>query len=121
MSDASTPAPVSSAPSNDNVMAAVATIPLVGLIIYFAMKDSSEFVRFYAKQSIGLLILEIVVWIVTAVIGVIPFLGWVIGPILGMVANLGILAIWLILLINALQGKKYRLPLLADALDQYIK
>ena len=121
MSDASTQPAVSSAPSNDNVMAAVATIPLVGLIIYYGMKDASEFVKFYAKQSIGLLVLEIAVWIVTMVIGVIPFVGWVVGPILGMVANLALVVVWVMLLINALQGKKYRLPLVADAVDQYIK
>lgn len=116
---AAQPAPTSSA-QNDNVMAAVATIPVVGLIIYFAMADASEFVKFYAKQSIGLLIIGIALSVVGFVVGFIPFLGWIISLLLGLL-NLGIFIAWLVLLINALQGNRFRLPVVADMTDQLIK
>ncbi len=126
MSDATTPmpdsAPTSSMPSasNDTVLAAVATIPLIGLIIYYAMPDAGDLVKFYAKQSIGLLILSIAVSIVSFVVGLIPFLGWVISFFISLL-GLVVFILWLVLLVNALQGNKYRLPYLADFTDQLIK
>ena len=122
MYDATSPMPAAQPASaqNDNVMAAVATIPLVGLIIYFAMSDASDFVKFYAKQSIGLLLIGIIITIVSFVIGFIPFLGWIISLLLG-ILNLGLFIAWLVLLINALQGNRFRLPVVADLTDQLIK
>src|SRR5690606_13724959 len=122
--DATTPMPAAqpqpSGAQNDNVLAAVATIPVVGLIIYFAMSDASDFVKFYAKQSIGLLIVWIGISIVSFVIGFIPFLGWIISFFLGLL-SLALIIVWLVLLINALQGNRFRLPVLADFTDQLIK
>jgi len=119
MSDATTS---TQAPSvdNDKVMAAVATIPLVGLIIYFAMKDASEFVKFYAKQSIGLLIISVVITVISIVVGFIPYIGWLISCVISLL-SFGLFIVWLVLLINALQGNKFRLPVVADLVDQFIK
>ncbi len=118
MSEATT----SQAPSmdNDKVMAAVATIPLVGLIMYFAMKDASDLVKFYAKQSIGLLVVSIAISIISFILAFVPFLN-LITSCLSLILALALMGIWLVLLINALQGNKYRLPVLADLVDQYIK
>jgi uncharacterized membrane protein len=121
MSDAPAPQPVAPATSNDNVMAAVATIPLVGLIIFFAMKDASDLVRFYAKQATGLTIVYAVLFVVQIFVGLIP-LG--IGAILGCglwIVEIVLFVVWLVMFIYALQGKKYRMPVLADAVDQLIK
>lgn len=118
MSDATTPAPA--ATSNDNVMAAVATIPLVGLIIYFAMKDSSDLVKFYAKQSIGLLILSIAFSVVSFVAVFIPYVGGLLSCVLSL-ASLAVFVLWLVMLINALQGKKFRTPGMSDMLDNMFK
>lgn len=122
MSDANTQpvAPAPSAQSNDNVMAAVATIPLVGLIIYFAMQDASDLVKFYAKQSIGLLLVSIVVSVINFVVLFIPYIGGLLSCVTSLL-SLGVFALWLILAINAFQGKKFRLPVVADLVDQFIK
>jgi len=119
MSDAS-PMPASTSASNDNVMAAVATLPLIGLIIYFAMPTASDFVKFYAKQSIGLLVAWIVLGIIGFVVGLIPFLGWIISFFVSLL-SLALVILWLVLLINALQGNRFRLPVVADMVDQLIK
>jgi uncharacterized membrane protein len=120
MSDAQgVPAPQPSSQDNDKVMAAVATIPLVGLIMYYGMKDLSPLAKFYAKQSIGLLIVSILVSVVSLVLGFIPFLGIItcFSPLL----SLALLVAWIILVVKALQGEEYRLPVLADMVDQLVK
>jgi len=119
MSDANTTTPTPSV-DNDNVMAAIATIPLVGLIMYYGIKDSSDLVKFYAKQSIGLLLVSIILSVVSFIVGFIPFIGLLVSCLVSIV-GLGLGVIWLVLFINALQGKKFRLPVLADAVDQLIK
>lgn len=113
------PAPAAQGADNDKVLAAVATIPVVGLIIYFTMKDASDLVKFYAKQSNGILILSIIAF-VGAFAAIIPYLGWLVScatTILGFAA----FVLWLVLLINALQGTKFRIPVLADLVDQVLK
>ncbi len=107
--------------NNDNVMAAVATIPLVGLIIYFAMKDSSDLVKFYAKQATGLTLVYAILFVVQIFVSIIP-LG--LGAILGCglwIVEIVLFVVWLVMFIYAFQGKKYRVPVLADAVDQLLK
>ncbi len=65
-------------------------------IIFLVVEKKSSFVKFHARQStITFLILLALSWI--------PFIGflfWILGIIL-----------WLLLMIKALQGKRYSLPI----------
>ncbi|MFQ5493485.1 MAG: DUF4870 domain-containing protein [Candidatus Dojkabacteria bacterium] len=101
------------AKSDDTLMAVLATLPLIGLIFYFAMSDASKFVRHYAKQSIGLLVL----WVVAVALGFIPVLGWILSCLIGIGAFVG----WILLVVNALQGNTFSLPVISDLLDQVLK
>lgn len=92
--------------SDDKVLAAVATIPLVGLIIFYAMPDASTVVKHYAKQSNVILLSNI--------IGMIPFLGWIVW-LVGFVA-------WIMLFIKALQGdEKFMVPVVGEYFDKLLK
>jgi uncharacterized membrane protein len=105
------------AKSDDKVLAAVATIPLVGLILYFAMSDASAMVKNYAKQSNAVLALNIVTFILSLVLSFIPFVGCI-TPLLMFVP----LAAWVLLLIKALQEvPDYKLPLVGDMFDKMLK
>ena len=100
--------------SDDKVLAAVATIPLVGLIIYYAMPDSSATVKNYAKQSNAVLAANLVL----VVLGMVPVLGWTLAPLLSIVP----FVMWLILFIKALQGQeKYLLPVVGEYFDKLLK
>lgn len=99
---------------NDKILAAVATIPLVGLIIYYAMPDSSDFVKHYAKQSLAVLAANILVFVV----GFVPILGWIAAPLLSIVA----LVMWILLFVKALQGEeKFTLPVVGEYFDNLLK
>lgn len=98
---------------DDKVLAAVATIPLVGLIIYYAMPDASDTVKHYAKQSNAVLAVNLI----TMVLGITIILT-ILAPFISLVA----FVMWVILFIKALQGEeKYMLPVVGEFFDNLLK
>ena len=69
-------------------------------IIFLALEKESRFVRFHAMQStiafLGIFVLLII-------------FGWI--PLLGTLIWVGSLFLWLFLMVNALRGKEYELPI----------
>lgn len=97
---------------------------LIGWVtgIVFLLMDKRPFVHFHATQSIvvfgGLQILSIVVNIIT---GVGIFAGvhglssnWGINALIGLVE----LILWIVLMIKAYQGERFRVPIAADIAEQ---
>ena len=90
---------------------------ITGLIFYFI--DKRPFVRFHAAQSIivfgGLMIIRIVLSMLFVAGGV---AGLSVGfGLLTLVSILGVV-LWILLMIKAYQGEKFRIPLAADLADQ---
>lgn len=95
-----------SSASNDKVMAALSAIPLVGIIVFFAMKDASPYVKNYARQGGVLFIFSL--------LAIIPPVALCVGPI-------ELVAV-VILLIKALQGDEtFELPVVGDLGKQIFK
>lgn len=67
------------------------------LIPLLAKKDS-KFCQFHAKQGLVMFILWFFVWI--------PILGWLLG--------LFLFIAWIIVVINVLQGKYWKIPVIGD-------
>jgi uncharacterized membrane protein len=88
---------------------------ITGLIFYFI--DKRPFVRFHAAQSMvvfgGLTIIRIALGMMF-VTGTGAHLGF---GLLALVSLLGFI-LWILLMIKAYQGEKYRLPIAADIADQ---
>jgi uncharacterized membrane protein len=86
---------------------------ITGLIFFLVEKDN-KFVRFHAMQSIlvfgGLTVISIV-------IGIIPFLGWVISSLISILA----LVLWILLMVKAYQNVWYKLPWVGDLAEKYSK
>jgi len=106
-----------SAADNDKILAAVATLPVVGLIMFYAMKDASPIVKHYAKQSNAVLALHIVSSIVIAVLGAV-FIGLCLGPILSIVA---VVANVMLAIKAYNMDQKYVLPVVGDFFDTLLK
>lgn len=75
---------------------------ITGLIFIIIEKDN-KFVRFHAMQSI---IVFGILTVARIILGWIPFIGWIFGIIIGILA----FVLWIILMIKAFQGEKYKLP-----------
>ncbi len=98
---------------DDKILAAVATIPLVGLIIYYAMPDASDMVKHYAKQSNAVLAVNLV----SMLLGVTIFLA-ILSPFVSLLG----FVMWVLLFIKALQGEdKYTLPVIGEYFNNFLK
>jgi uncharacterized membrane protein len=101
---------------NPNVAAGLSYVAgwVTGLI-FFLMEKQNRFVRFNAMQSILLSAAYIVLLIFINVLSsVLPFL-WFLNTLL----MLAMFVTWIILLVNAFQGKYFKLPVIGDYAERY--
>ena len=76
-------------------------------IVFLVVEKESGFVKFHAKQStitfLGLFVLTLA-------------FGWI--PVLGALIFIFSLVLWLILMVKALRGEKYRLPIVGKLAEE---
>ena len=76
-------------------------------IVFLVVEKKSSFVKFHAKQStitfLGLFIISLI-------------LGWI--PVIGTLILIFILVVWLVLMIKALRGERYSLPIVGKIAEE---
>ena len=82
-------------------------------LVFILIEKENKFVRFHAMQSI---IVFGALTVVRIVLGFIPFIGVVLNIIIGIVA----LILWIVLMIKAYQGQKYKVPWAGDLAEKQI-
>jgi uncharacterized membrane protein len=87
-------------------------IPAIIFLIVAPYNQNSN-VRFHAWQSIFLSIAWTVVWIALLVIGVIPVLNFIL-VVITPIAGIAFFILWLIVLVQAFQGKRFKVPVVGD-------
>lgn len=89
--------------------------PITG-ILFLVLERESRFVRFHAAQSIVVsiicIIFSIALSVLSAILGVVPVIGWLLGIALSLGMGLAFFALWLVLMFTAFQGKEWEVPLL---------
>jgi len=81
-------------------------------LVFFLIEKENKFVRFHAMQSI---IVFGSLTVVSYVLSFIPFIGGIISVLLSILA----LILWIVLMIKAYQGQKYKLPWAGDMAEKY--
>ncbi len=81
-------------------------------IVFFAIEKENKFVRFHALQSV---ITFAAIFILQAVL-VSMFSAYMLVNLL----NLASLALWVLLMIKAYQGEKFKLPVIGDIAEKKI-
>ena len=72
-------------------------------LVFLLLEKDNKFVRFHAMQSIVTFgALTVVIFILMFI----PIIGWIISYLIGVLA----FVLWIILMIKAAQGQKYKLP-----------
>lgn len=82
---------------------------VTGLIFLLLEKDNKK-IRFHAMQSI-------VVFGACTLVSMIPIIGWMLWPLVWLVAFI----LWLILIIKAYQGEEFVVPVLGEFAKKQIK
>lgn len=101
--------------SEGKTIATIAYLTLIGLIIAFVMNNDKKntFAAYHIKQSLGLALTGLAL----GLIGMIPILGWIIN-IIGVFV---LLFMWVMGLVNALNGHEKPVPILGHKYMEWFK
>lgn len=96
-------------------IAIIAYITIIGLVIALVMNQEKKnsFAQFHIRQSLGIMLTGLV----TSMISWIPFLGWILAPIV----FIGLLVLWISGLMNAVSGREKTVPILGDKYAEWFK
>ena len=97
--------------SNDKAFGALGYVGILFLIPLLAGK--TEFTRFHANQGLVLFIIGVALGIVSGILSVIPFIGWL-GMIIGGLGSLATLILMILGIVNAAQGEMKPLPVIGS-------
>jgi uncharacterized membrane protein len=106
---------------SDNAAGALAYFTFIPAVIFLIVEpyNKKSFVRFHAWQSILLTIAAIVINAILGIIlGLAIFLPILLHGFLWSLIQLAWLAIWLICVINAFNGKRIKLPIIGDLAEK---
>jgi len=92
-------------------------LTIIGFIVVYATKKNDKYAMYYAKQGLVLFIVGVVASIVMMVLVFIPILGWLIN----LVIWIGLLALWIIGILNSLSGKQKEIPFIGQFADKWFK
>lgn len=100
---------------SDNAASGLAYVTIIPAIVFLATApyNQNRKIRFHSWQSIFLHIAWVIVWVALAIVGMVPVLNFL-DVILIPLAMLGFFILWLVVLINAFNGKDARLPIVGD-------
>ena len=92
----------------DNVASGLAYITIIPAIIFLVMEpyNKNKTVKFHAFQCLGLAVTSLA----STLIMIIPILGWIIGPL----GHLAVFVCWIICVVKAFNGGKFKLPVIGD-------
>lgn len=82
-------------------------------LVFLLLEQKNAFVRFHAMQS---LVAFLALWVVGIVLGFIPFLGILVGLLLWPLSAV----LWIVLMVKAYKGERYKLPVVGDFVDQQL-
>ncbi len=91
----------------NKVIAAIGYISVLCLVPLFMAKES-PYAQFHAKQGVVLFIAEVIMFFLNGILAFIPVIGWLVAVVL----NLGLLALAVMGIYQALQGVKWEMPVL---------
>jgi len=80
-------------------------------IIFLILEKDNKFVRFHAVQSIIVFGAFTVIWVVFSWI---PFIGWIINWIAGVLAFI----LWIVLMFKAYKGQMYKVPVAGNIAEK---
>lgn len=86
---------------------------IISGVVFLVLEPFSKdrLIRFHAFQSIFFSIASMVA---PTAVSFVPFVGWVVGPMLGLAS----VVLWVVLIVKAVQGAKFKLPVIGDYAEQ---
>ncbi len=111
-SDQNTASPSHSTSEQNTLMAVLAYLSILVIIPLLVAKDD-PFVKFHVKQGLVLTIIGLLISVLSM-----GMMIWIFFPIVGII-NLGLLALSIMGIVNVIQGKEQKLPLMGHLADNF--
>jgi uncharacterized membrane protein len=106
-----------------NVAAGLSYLTWVAGLIFFLVEKQNRFVRFHAMQELlltgAMVIVQIVLSIIFGILGSISFTLAVISTPISSLVWLAAFVLWVICIVNAFQGKYFKLPFIGDYAERW--
>jgi uncharacterized membrane protein len=108
----------------DNIAGALAYFTFIPAIVFLLAGPfkKNRFIRFHAFQSIFLIlaaaVASLALKLVFLVLSLIPWLGHLLLLLISVIVFLGCVILWLVLMVKALQGELFKLPLIGDLAER---
>jgi uncharacterized membrane protein len=80
-------------------------------IVFLILEKDNKFVRFHAMQSI---VTFGAITVIQIILNFIPIIGW----ILSLLVYLASLVLWIVLMVKAYQGQRYKLPVAGNIAEK---
>ena len=98
---------------NHTMAIVMAVFPFLFFLPLVSGKNS-PYLKFMANQTLIYFVLNLVLNAICQVVGAVPLVGGIVSGILAAVINLVMLILWLIGLINAINGNPVRYPVIGE-------
>lgn len=99
------------------IMLILSYLGILALIPLLTKKDDPE-VQWHAKNGLALFIAEIIIYaLISFTVRYVPFLGCG-AALVGCVLWIVFVAVWIICIVKALQGQRFRIPVISDFADK---
>jgi len=85
-------------------------LSIIGFVIALIAKRDDKYVMYYAKQSLVIFIIAVILGIIGEILNIIPIIGALINVAIGILT----LILWLLSWIYALGGKEKEIPIVSD-------
>jgi len=110
---------LSQAGLSENAASGLAYVTIIPAIILLIIEPFNRMplVRFHSWQSIFLAIAWFVADVIAMILGRLPFVGWMMWFIMPLI-GLAFFILWLIVLINAFNGKRFKVPVVGDLAEK---
>ncbi|MFW6369278.1 MAG: DUF4870 domain-containing protein [Myxococcota bacterium] len=109
----------------DAVMVFLSYFGIFALIPFLTVKDN-DYIRWHSKQGLTFFVATTAAFIaltmVTVIIGFVPVIGQIVGLLLGLVmlvGAVGLFVLWIMALVKAFGGERWRIPVIADLADKW--
>lgn len=93
-------------------------------IIFLVMEKDSEFVRFHAMQStitfLGFTVLSIIVSAISFTLFFVPLIG-ILFALIDWIIRIAAIITWIVCMLKAYQGERFKLPVVGDMAERYIR
>ncbi len=99
-------------------MIILAYLGILALVPLLVEKEDQE-VQWHAKNGLVFTVTWIILFIALGIVGLIPYLGFVLSCGLYPILSIGIMVIHIIAIMKGLRGERFRLPVVSDYTDRW--